>query len=282
VDTHSFSRIITIQLAIVVAMTLVTVDTIRQLKLKQGLPWLHQSAGWFLLAVSFAYPILYGFYANQYDQHRLTVIYLAFAPFSILLSVSYEALFYACFSANLYLWLLVERKQYNHAVRHSIQPQETSRFRALTMRDVRIALCFLFYINYAFFGTGNIASISSFSLDSVFRLVTVYRPFLMAFLLIVKILVPFFMLSAVFAALNLSLNLPPFSLFLVATCTTDIGTLNFFYMVRDEGSWLEIGTSISHFCIASAFVLLTTLLYIFGEVMMRNVMFTPQPNKRRS
>lgn len=32
---------------------------------------------------------------------------------------------------------------------------------------------------------------------------------------------------------------------------SDISTLNFFYMVRDDGSWLEIGTTISHFVIAN-------------------------------
>ena len=31
----------------------------------------------------------------------------------------------------------------------------------------------------------------------------------------------------------------------------DVMTIRFFWMVRDEGSWLDIGTSISHFVIGS-------------------------------
>ena len=97
--------------------------------------------------------------------------------------------------------------------------------RTLTLRDARVAIFFLVLLNYAFFGTGNIASVSHFSLDSVYRLTTLYDPYLMGALLIVKILVPFFLLSAVFSILNRALHLPPFTLFLLGLAVTDVMTL---------------------------------------------------------
>jgi phosphatidylinositol glycan class N len=121
-------------------------------------------------------------------------------------------------------------------------------------------------IHVAFFGMGNVASLASFRLESVYRFMTVFSPFIMAALLIVKILVPFVMVSVAFGAVSSLLNVPPFSLFLLVVCTADIMTLNFFFMVRDEGSWLEIGTSISHFVIASAFGIFTIVLFVLSKV----------------
>ncbi|KAG0703818.1 GPI ethanolamine phosphate transferase 1, partial [Suillus ampliporus] len=87
--------------------------------------------------------------------------------------------------------------------------------------DIRIALFFLFFVQVAFFGTGNVASISSFYLEPVYCLVPIFNPFFMAALLIFKIVAPYMILSAVFATLNAKLHLLPFSLFLVALMLTD-------------------------------------------------------------
>jgi phosphatidylinositol glycan class N len=38
---------------------------------------------------------------------------------------------------------------------------------------------------------------------------------------------------------------------MLAMALSDILTLYFFWVVKDEGSWLEIGSTISHFAIAS-------------------------------
>lgn len=52
---------------------------------------------------------------------------------------------------------------------------------------------------------------------------------------------------------------------------SDVLTLNFFWMVKDEGSWLDIGTSISHFCIASMLCVFVAGLEFLSEVFVSGV-----------
>ncbi|KAJ2499650.1 Glycosyl phosphatidyl inositol anchor synthesis, partial [Coemansia sp. RSA 2049] len=140
------------------------------------------------------------------------------------------------------------------------------------LSDLRTGIMFLFFVNVAFFGTGNVASLASFYLDSVYRLITVFDPFLMGVLLLFKIFIPFFLVSAVFGVLSRSLELPPFSLFLFVLSTTDVMTVNFFFLVRDDGSWLDIGMSISHFCISGLFVLFTIVLFVLSHALVGKVL----------
>ena len=149
--------------------------------------------------------------------------------------------------------------------------QKRTEDRRLELADVRIAMFFFFLTQIAFFGTGNIASISSFSLDSVYRLLPVFDPFLMGALLLYKILVPFAVISAVLGLLTQRLRVKPSSLFTMVLSISDILTLNFFYLVVDEGSWLDIGMSISHYCIASLLCVFVIALEYFSEVLVSGV-----------
>jgi GPI ethanolamine phosphate transferase 1 len=53
---------------------------------------------------------------------------------------------------------------------------------------------------------------------------------------------------------------------MIVLAISDVLTLNFFYLVRDEGSWLDIGTSISHFCISNFLMLFVIALEQLSEV----------------
>ena len=147
----------------------------------------------------------------------------------------------------------------------------SSPFRTLTLSDVRVSLFFLTLLQAAFFCTGNVASLSSFSLESVARLVPVFDPFSQGALLILKLMVPFALISANLGILNKRLGVAPSALFMVVMAISDFLTLHFFWVVRDEGSWLEIGSTISHFCIASLFCVFVASLEGVSELFISGV-----------
>ncbi|KAJ2369985.1 Glycosyl phosphatidyl inositol anchor synthesis [Coemansia sp. RSA 2611] len=276
--------------------------TSKETERRGSLPRPHQLACWAILVVSTALPFVHGSRLNRSarDQHylyRLVTIYLAFAAPFVLLTVSYESIFYFSYSVVLLLWLSIERAlYYEKAENQLLAPTEQNRLsdlalqrsvsstagpkgaqtfaasRTLGLSDMRTSIMFLFFVNVAFFGTGNVASLASFSIDSVYRLITVFDPFVMGVLLLFKIFIPFFLVSAVFGVLNRSLELPPFSLFLFVLSTTDVMTVNFFFLVRDDGSWLDIGMSISHFCISGMFVLFTIVLFVLSHALVGRVL----------
>lgn len=219
------------------------------------------------------------------------VLFLTFSPSFIILTISYEGLFYFVFCLTLATWVRLEHAihVYTAAARNgtvdskkpgtdatAVVEGHAYRYRTLSVSDARVALFFFFLLQSAFFSTGNIASISSFSLESVVRLIPVFSPFSQGALLILKILIPFAIISANLGILNRRLEVAPSALFMVVMSISDIMTLNFFYMVRDEGSWLDIGTTISHFCIASFLCTFVAVLEFLSEVMISGVDIGPR------
>lgn len=223
------------------------------------------------------------------------VIFLTFSPMFIILSISWEGLFYFVFCMTLATWVRLEHAIYVYTAESSVpklatdgsapsKPApnatatvdgETYRYRALTVSDTRVALFFFFLLQSAFFSTGNVASFSSFYLDSVRRLIPVFAPFSQGALLIVQILIPFATISANLGILNRRLEVAPSALFMVVMSISDVMTLNFFYMVRDEGSWLDIGMTISHFIIASLLCTFVAGLEFLSEQFVSGVDFGP-------
>jgi phosphatidylinositol glycan class N len=228
------------------------------------------------VVASLSIPFLHALDPISHYLHRLLIIFLAFAPTFIILTISYEALFYVAFCIMMLTWVRLEHLiSTNTPETTTIQPQDPAKplskkakkaaaeaaatkstekgslYRSLVISDARPSLFTLYLLQSAFFSTGNIASISSFSLDAVTRLIPVFEPFSQTALVLYKILIPFVFLSAAMGILNKRLGFAPGALFMGLIVFGDWLTINFFWMVRDEGSWLEIGETISRFIIVS-------------------------------
>ncbi|KIE01075.1 phosphoethanolamine transferase class N, partial [Metarhizium majus ARSEF 297] len=250
-----------IQVGLILLSMLVTRSSALSLQAKRGLPVGNQVLGWAILIVSLLMPLLYRLQPNTHYLHRLVVIFLTCAPTFVILTISYEGLFYVAFSVTLLVWVRLEYaaeifyRKHQQSNGSLVQPntldQDLIQHRALRLSDARVALFFMVLLQSAFFSTGNVASVSSFSLDSVYRLIPVFDPFSQGALLILKLMIPFALISANLGVLNKRLGVAPSALFMVVMAISDILTLYFFWVVKDEGSWLEIGSTISHFAIAS-------------------------------
>ncbi|EMR08134.1 hypothetical protein PNEG_03572 [Pneumocystis murina B123] len=252
--------IISLQLGLLILSIVVTHLSVLSLQAKKGLPFGNQVVGWLVLVFSLIIPFITLMKKKNYYIHNLVIIFLMFSPSFVILSVSYENIFYVCFFSTLALWVQIEYK-----IRLKIAPRDRNRGleknqELLFHENLRTALFYLFFIQEAFFGTGNIASISSFTLDSIYRLIPIFNPFSQAALLLFKLLIPFIIISANLGILNQKLGIPPSTLFMIVLSISDILTLNFFYLVKNEGSWLEIGSSISAFCIANLQILYVIIL----------------------
>jgi phosphatidylinositol glycan class N len=254
-QTKTVFNVLATQIVMLILSIILVNTTVYSLRKQQGIPFFNQILSWLLLAISIGFPLYK--VRNIEVEYRLAVIYLTFAPTMTFLGITYEHLYYCFFSVTLFLWISLEKQ--------IIAREASLNYRMLRMSDIRFALIFLFLIHAAFFGTGNIGSVASFSISSVYRLITVFSPYIMACLLVFKLVTPFFILSACLGLISQALNVPPFSIFLIVMSIVDVITLNFFFLVRDEGSWLEIGLGISHFIICGVFEVVIILFYALSS-----------------
>lgn len=246
-------------------------------------------------------PFFHAFSPQDHYLHRLVVVFLAFGPLFIILTISYEGLFYFSIAITLLSWVRLEHRIHQTFSSTASPPSSsdadptsplepaltaaksretalnTGDYRSLTLADARICLFFLYLLQSAFFSTGNIASVAAFSLDAVYRLIPIFDPFSQSALLLFKILAPFALVSANLGILTRRLRLRGGSLFAVVMGIGDYMTLRFFWEVRDEGSWLDIGESISMFLIASGLCVFVAALEALSEVFVRGVRFEDAP-----
>ena len=201
-------------------------------------------------------------------KERCPAIFVALTSMYLLLALSYEALLLPILVSALEAWLAKEQRQVQEEkeeLAHNLDlhintDKKGDKGKALDCNDVGCILSFVFLIFYSFFATGNIASLNSFDPSSIRALVAVFNPFLMGGLLLMKILLPFLVVSVAFVQLLSLRNLDIRAISGVLQLCGDCLGLVFFSKVTHTGSWLEIGSSLSHFVIVEGSVLAITLL----------------------
>ena len=267
-----------LQIVILIGSIAVVNHTAYSLSMKKGLPRLNQIFSWSTVISCVILPTL----SSGALVLRLLSTTISLMSVYFLLSTSYEGLFLVVLASTMAVWLNLEH-QLSQAKNNDIlvkddnsktydvrgtlsripvhDPQD-SRVRDVSSDDLRCAFFFVFFIIIAFFGTGNIASLNSFDPSAVYCFLTIFSPFIMGSLLLFKVVIPFIVVTCVFDAVHVVCRVPVNRLFLLVLVITDLMALQFFYLVRDQGSWLEIGTSISHYVIMLSFIIF--LLLIFG------------------
>jgi len=177
----------------------ITASSVYNLRSKRGLPLTNQVLGWVALgkALSLAPsplltidciahpPCLEPFLSivsaslfpfvcsvkHQTPHSKILSYFLAFSACFVILSISVEGLFFVSYSALLVVWVEVEvaiQPSPSLQNKPTGNPTDGGASGAAAMvagyrpraDDLRIALFFLFFVQAAFFGTGNVASIS--------------------------------------------------------------------------------------------------------------------------
>lgn len=240
---------------------------------KKAIPLVINLFSWFNLFCSISLPHLGPISLTG----RLLQVFLSLYTTFILLSTSFEALFVLLLFVVLCLWLTIEDKlipvhyrltslwdgvlSFRQSKVVTILPNQTEKPRlGVSLNDLRLVFICILLGLVSFFGTGNIASVNTFDPSTVYCFLTVFSPFVMGSLILLKMVIPFILVSCVF---NVIISLTDRAIkthLLLMLLMSDVMGLNFFFLVRDSGSWLDIGMSISHYVIMMCMIIGIVLL----------------------
>ncbi|KAH8331795.1 hypothetical protein KR074_012188 [Drosophila pseudoananassae] len=212
-----------------------------------NIPVLLQIASWLFLGYAF---ISIALNEETRLEARLAQIGFNLGSLYATLCTSYEAIFIQLLTIELGLSL--------------ITPQNSLEDKSV----LRLAFSLLLYTFFSFFGTGNIASVSSFDPNIARCFLSHFAPFVIMGLVLLKLLLPVVVLMAVVYAQSEFVRQHEQQIFICLLIICDVMGLNFLFLVRNQGSWLDIGSSISHFVIMEVTTLVLLLLAYAAKLLL--------------
>jgi len=217
-----------------------------------GLPLMEQCFSWTLLCLPLTLPVM----GPSKMWPRLIGIAVCLTPSFLLLSQSYEVLFYILLIVVLGVWIKLEA---------AIQPSP--------WHLLRRSYFFLFLTLLSFFGTGNLASLNSFDPSCLRTFVTTFSPYTMGALLIWKITVPFIAVSTALWAITVENQISMRAIYLMILLLSSAMAVQFFHWVTSIGSWLDIGTSLSHYVIVQLAIIFVMVLRSLVQLLTHGPMY---------
>ncbi|KAM3967908.1 LOW QUALITY PROTEIN: phosphatidylinositol glycan anchor biosynthesis class N [Aphomia sociella] len=232
----------------------------------------YQALAWIIAVTSIILPLMF----SKKIICRLLAINTSILNFYLLLSVSHEGLFVVTLIFNMTCWICIEYKILHLKNVKIIEctfgnPETSSNFiaieRSISSQDFRRAFFFTVYIILAFFGTGNVASLNSFEVRWVTCFITSFKPFIITGLVLLKTLAPFLIVACSFRGVQLLTKAPTGYLIIIVLIYSNIMGIQLLYNVRNTGSWLDIGTSISQFVIVQMITLFIVLINQIAKIL---------------
>ncbi|XP_026758572.3 GPI ethanolamine phosphate transferase 1 [Galleria mellonella] len=232
----------------------------------------YQAMAWIIAVISIAMPLMF----SRKLICRLMAINTSVLNFYLLLSVSHEGLFMVALIFNMSCWICIEFKLQHFKnmkiIEYTFANLETSSNlipmeRSISNQDFRRAFYFTLYIILAFFGTGNIASLNSFEIRWVTCFITSFKPFIITGLILLKTLAPFLVVACSFRAVQHLTKAPIGYLIIIVLIYSNIMGIQLLYNVKNTGSWLDIGTSISQFVIVQVITLFIVLINQLAKIL---------------
>lgn len=210
-----------------------------------------QIISWLLIAS----PILI-LWRSYNMEIRLKSIGNAFSLPFVLMSLSYEPLFLIFFFAHIISWVEMELIVYRRMKKMTdfhFEKIRDNRRREIDFNDIRCVMVFvrkkirivhkglifyvfqMLYLMISFFGTGNMATISSFDPNWVRCLVKTFSPFLMTALILFKLSIPIVLLTCGYRAIHVALRVDAKKIFVMMLVICDVMCLNFLFLVKNKG-----------------------------------------------
>lgn len=189
---------------------------------------------------------------------RLAQISYNLGALYTVLCTSYESLFIQLLAMELTISLGIQRLQID-----PMQYQQKS-----VQQSMRVAFSILLNTFFSLFGSGNIASVSSFDPNIARCFLSHFAPFVIMSLVLIKLMVPIVLNMSILYTHSEYMRQFERQIFICLLIICDIMGMNFLFLVRNTGSWLEIGSSISHFVIMEVTTLVLLVLAFAAKVLL--------------